>query len=195
MDHSSQTVETNSSFPEGWISLGGGQDDEAGIEILEKTPDFQALALKLPGFFRKVVVIDGKPCSRIDVPGLLKIQEAGNARGALPDHHPWWCPEGGTSRLKIARIVERELKMDMVEPSNGHLSRQVNPANVVPDFFRFLSPRRTMAQADGRAFGTLQHPWLHGRQRACPASALGRGQGCPDGRRVCRGARDHRGRL
>jgi gingipain R len=136
VDHSSQTVETNSSFPEGWISLGGGQDDEAGIEILEKTPDFQALALKLPGFFRKVVVIDGKPCSRIDVPGLLKIQEAG-----MPEV-PFLTttlvvPEGGTSRLKIARIVERELKMDMVEPSNGHLSRQVNPANVVPDFSDF----------------------------------------------------------
>lgn len=135
-DQASQPVYPTSVGPVGWVSTGGGSEDAARILILDKTPDHQRLDFKLPGFYRADVRISDRECSRIDVPGLIKVQMPG-----LPElpiiATTLIIPEGGTTTVKIVEIQEREFKMDPVEPSVGHLTRNVNPATVTPDFGDF----------------------------------------------------------
>ncbi len=123
-------------WPEGWVSINGGPDDPAEIRVIEKTPDRQRLEFKLPGYYQESVAIGGIKCTRVTIPHLLKIQETG-----LPEvpflTASLLIPDGGRTYLKVVEQRTREIKVDPVEPSLGHVLRNVNPATLEPEFSDF----------------------------------------------------------
>ena len=129
-------VNPDGTWPENWVSIGGGPDDSSEIVVLEKSPSDQNLTFKLPGFYLDKVQIAGRNCSRINTPGLVKIQEAG-----LPELPvvavSIIVPEGGKTTIKIVEHDTREIKMDPVEPSIGHLTRNIDPGSVIAEFSEF----------------------------------------------------------
>jgi hypothetical protein len=120
----------------GWVSINGGPGDPAAITVTARTPDRQTLEFKLPGFTLETVAVAGMRCSRIGVPDLVKVMEVG-----LPElpvaSASLIVPEGGRTYLKIVEHTVREIKVDPVEPSVGHLNRDIDPSTVVPEFSDF----------------------------------------------------------
>lgn len=129
-------VDTAGPRPDGWVPVTGDRGDPAVIKVTDTTPGRQTLEFKLPGFTLETVVVAGVQCSRIGVPDLIKILEAG-----LPElpvvSVSLIVPEGGRTYLKIVEHTVREIKIDPVEPSAGHLTRDVDSATVVPGFSDF----------------------------------------------------------
>lgn len=131
-------VDAGGPWPAGWVSVTGGPDDQAAITVLADRPGHQTLEFKLPGFTLEPVSVAAVPCSRLGVRGLIKVMEAG-----LPElpvaSVSLIVPDGGRTFLKIVEHTVREIKVDPVEPSAGHLTRDVDPATVVPGFSDFYS--------------------------------------------------------
>jgi len=129
-------VDATGPWPDGWVPVTGGPGDPAAITVTATSPGHQTLEFKLPGFTLETMVVAGVPCSRIGVPDLIKVLEAG-----LPElpvvSVSLIVPEWGRTYLKIVEHIVREIKVDRVEPSAGHLSRDVDPATVVPEFSDF----------------------------------------------------------
>lgn len=125
-------------WPQGWVSVNGGPDDPAAITVSAGEPGRQTLDFKLPGFYLDSVEIGGVKCARVDVPGLVKAMAAG-----LPElpvaAATLIVPAGGRTFLKVVEHTVREYKVNPVEPSLGHLTRNIDPATVTPvfsDFYR-----------------------------------------------------------
>jgi hypothetical protein len=122
--------------PAGWVSTGGNPGDPARIEVTSNSAYRQTLDFKLPGFILESLTVGGRKCSRVSVQDLNKVMEAG-----LPEL-PFLSvslvvPTGGRTYFKIVEHETREIKMDPVEPSTGHLTRDIDPATVVPEFSDF----------------------------------------------------------
>ena len=88
---------------------------------------------ELPGYTLEPVVVDGVPCSRLAVAGLAKLMvadlpEVPVATAAVA------LPTSGSLRLEIIEHVVREVAVDPVEPSKGHLDRNIDPATVTARF-------------------------------------------------------------
>jgi len=127
---------SGSGGPTGWIPVGGNPDNPARVLVTDKQTDRQTLEFELPGFSRENIVVGDRPCARISVPGLLKIRQAG-----LPELPTVTAslvvPTGGRTSFKILEHVVRRIKTNPVEPSAGHLTRNIDPATVVPEFSSF----------------------------------------------------------
>jgi gingipain R len=122
--------------PEVWVSTGGVQDEPAIIQATDVKPGTIILDFKLPGFTLAEVDIAGHISSRIGIPGMVKIQDSG-----LPEL-PYLAtsliiPNQGTPQFKVTEHVVREMKILPVEPSLGHLTRNINPDFVIPEFSTF----------------------------------------------------------
>jgi gingipain R len=119
-----------------WVSVNGGPGDPAEIQVTGHTPDRQILEMKLPGFYLQKVEVAGRACSRVEIPGLTPRQTEG-----LPQVPALAVslavPAGGKTVLKIVELKVRRLAVDPVEPSVGHLTRNIDPATVVPSFDPF----------------------------------------------------------
>lgn len=153
-DPSSEVVYTTGIWPQGWISTGGGPQDAAVIHIIDKTPVSQTLEFKLPGFYHDDVVISGQNCSRIDVPGLLKIQVPGMPELPITSS-TLVIPADGVTTLKVIEHKVREIKVHPVEPSLGHLTRNINPATVTPIFSDFYEKGGVWPKRETELSGTF----------------------------------------
>ena len=152
-------------WPDGWVPVTGGPGDPAVITVTATSPGHQTLEFKLPGFTLETMVVAGVPCSRIGVPDLIKVLEAG-----LPElpvvSVSLIVPEGGRTYLKIVEHTVREIKVDPVEPSAGHLTRDVDPATVVPEFSDFYDSDGQWPKSPaemGAAFTIREYPGVNVR--------------------------------
>jgi len=111
-----------------WIALGGEDGDPVGVRVLESGERI-VLEYTLPGFFLDRVKIGDRECVAISVEGAIPEKIAGmpelpkvNRGIIIPDR----------SRM-VYRIVDAEyttLEKVTVVPSKGHLSREIDPADV-----------------------------------------------------------------
>ncbi len=119
-----------------WVSVLGTVDDPVRVQTTDVKPGTVILDFKLSGFTLAEVEIAGQISSRIGLPGQVKIQESG-----FPEL-PYLAtsltiPHEGKPRFKIMEHVEREMKVLPVEPSLGHLTRNINPDYVIAEFSSF----------------------------------------------------------
>ncbi len=121
---------------DGWVRVSGDASPVAGIDVSEPTPGVLFLEFVLPGFNIESVVVGGRQCSRLTLPGQVRVREVG-----LPEvpmlATSLIIPANGEPRLEITEHVVREMKIDPVEPSLGHLTRNIDPAQVTPVFDAF----------------------------------------------------------
>ncbi len=117
----------------GWQKVNGSSSDTARIELEATKSHNYRLVFKLPGYSLQTVTAAGRQCSRIDVPGLGKIKSAG-----LPElpvvTTTLAIPGGSDVQFKIIEHDTREIRTNPVEPSKGHLSRDVDPNTVNAHF-------------------------------------------------------------
>ena len=117
----------------GWQPLTGAAGTPAEIAVQTDKSQTLRLVFDLPGFDLETVAVDGRPCSRVGVPGLLKLQTAG-----LPElpvaSTTLAIPGTGSVSFQVVEHVVREVKVKPVEPSKGHLTRDIDPATVVAQF-------------------------------------------------------------
>ena len=125
-----------------WISLGGDPGDPPRLIVNQEYPGFVILELELPGFFLEPVTVTGRRASRISVPGLIKLRSLG-----LPElpvlSRSLAMPGGESIRVRILDHVVKELAVDPVEPSKGHLDRSRDPATVPAVFSGFYAGGET----------------------------------------------------
>ncbi len=120
-----------------WVSISGQQQD---IAVLDFSGNDQNMKFKMPGFFLEPVLVGSTPCSRLRMPEHILLQTVG-----LPEvpvlSRSFQVPSGSKTTLKIVKHVTREMKVDPVEPSLGHLTRDVNPLGLIPEFDDFYQQK------------------------------------------------------
>jgi len=121
-----------------WIPISDGATSATALKVVANSSDRLTVSYDLPGFSLAEVDVGGRKCTRINLPDHIKIQEKG-----LPElpivAASLIIPATGDSELRIVEHVIRELKMDPVEPSLGHLTRDIDPATVKPTFASLYS--------------------------------------------------------
>lgn len=129
----SGTMNQQFTVSDGWQSIRGLPTDSAQITRNVTKSSVTRLVFELPGFQVSTVEAAGQQCSRIDVPGLIKIKTP---------HYPelpvvtTTLPVSGAEavQFKITEHIMREIVIAPVEPSKGHLTRDIDPATVVAQF-------------------------------------------------------------
>ncbi len=121
-----------------WMAVAGGPTDTAALTVQNPSPDRQLVELKLPGFFLEDVTVAGRACARVDIPGLVRRRSAG-----LPEVPALTAtlavPAGGKTTVKIVDQQVRQFAIKPVEPSAGHIMRNVDPASVEAAFGPFYN--------------------------------------------------------
>ena len=119
-----------------WISITGQPQDAATLGYSEAGHTGQALYFKNPGFYLSPVVVNGRNCSRVTMPKLIMLKTEG-----LPEvpvmSRSIMVPAGSKVTLEVVQHVTREIKMDPVVPSLGHVLRSSDPKAMVPPFDDF----------------------------------------------------------
>lgn len=127
---------TNPSPLAKWISVNGSAQNSSDLDLLNDDPYKPQLGIKLPGFFHERVYIGKRACSRVNIPGQVAYQVKG-----LPEvpviSRSVKVPTGARVTLKIADHIVQEYKMDPIEPSRGHIDRNVDLGSVGPTFSDF----------------------------------------------------------
>ena len=119
-----------------WISLGGDPGDPPLLTVNQEFPGLATIELKLPGFYLESVTVADRRSSRISLPGQIKLLATGFPE--LPVlARSLTVPGGGEVRIRIREHAVRELAIDPVEPSKGHLDRSRDPADVRAFFSDF----------------------------------------------------------
>ena len=121
-----------------WVELAGRPDDATDLVVDAPSAERQLVELKLPGFFLENVTVAGRECSRVSVPGLVLRRSAG-----LPQVPALTTtlavPAGGKTTIKVVEQTVRRYAVQPVEPSAGHIMRNVDPALVEAEFGSFYS--------------------------------------------------------
>lgn len=119
-----------------WVSITGEPQDIALLGYSETGDMGQALYFKMPGFYLEQVMVGTIKCSRVTMPQQIMFQTEG-----LPEvpvmSRSILVPPGSKTTLKIVEHKTRQIKMDPVIPSLGHLTRDINPLTVEPRFDEF----------------------------------------------------------
>ncbi len=129
---------TMADFPNSskWIPITGEPQDIALLGYSQTGALGDALYFKNPGFYLEQVLVGGVKCSRVSMPKQIMLKTEG-----LPEvpvmSRSILVPPGSKTTLKIVEHITRQIKMDPVIPSLGHLTRDINPLGLVPRFDEF----------------------------------------------------------
>ena len=119
-----------------WIPVGAPDPMVDEVTVTETDDGDFILDFKLSGFWQQQVSVLDETCSRISLPGRVNLMEAGYPEvPVLAVNLP--LPDAVKPLLKLETHVEREFKLPPVEPSLGHLTRDIDPATVKPFFAPF----------------------------------------------------------
>jgi len=116
-----------------WVSINGLPQD---IAELGYTQDTSTLFIKVPGFYLEQVVISGTPCTKVTMPKQIMYQTEGFPEVPVLTRSVMVAP-GSKVSLKIVEHFTREIKMNPVVPSLGHIMRSEDPLALVPPFNDF----------------------------------------------------------
>ncbi len=119
-----------------WISIAGQPQDIATLELSRTGPSYQSLHFKMPGFYLEPVLVGSRPCTRVSMPKHIMLQTEGLPEVPVISRSLLVSP-GSTTSLNIIEHVTRQFKIDPVEPSLGHIMRNVNPLGLIPRFDDF----------------------------------------------------------
>lgn len=130
-----------------WVSISGQPQDIALLGHSDTGAENQTLYFKLPGFYLEQVLVNEKNCSRVTMPKTIMLQTEG-----LPEvpvlSRSIMVPYGSKMSLKITEHSIREIKMDPVLPSLGHILRGQDPSQMIPPFDDFYSGNTIWPKTD-----------------------------------------------
>ncbi len=127
---------TDARQPSKWVAIAGQPQDIAQLDYSQTGNLGQALYFKLPGFYLDPVLVGGRHCTRVTMPRQIMLKTEG-----LPEvpvlSRSIMVPVGSKTTLKIVEHDTRQIKIDPVQPSLGHLTRNINPLGLIPRFDEF----------------------------------------------------------
>jgi len=127
------TMNRQTSGNRSWQTTGGQPTDPTRIDVTTTPRGSYRLVLDLPGYWLESIMIAGRPCSHLDVPGLVKLKttdlpELPVVSTTLP------IPTAAEVHFRITAQTVRAIPIEPVEPSRGHLDRNCDPATVAAHF-------------------------------------------------------------
>ena len=116
-----------------WITVNGNLNRDDDVALHAQGSSTTIIQYRMPGFELESVEVAGRSCSRIHLPGQVSHLQAGYPELPRVTVTLAIAPRG-IPKLRILTSDVIELSTAPVEPSRGHLTRDVDPASVVPAF-------------------------------------------------------------
>ena len=112
-----------------WVPFGPTPEDGAEISLLSTDAVHSTIEVRLHGLQTETVDILGTLSIALSVPGTPMIMERGfpevpMIRQALA------IPDQGHVVVEVIEIETRDILIDVVKPSKGHITRNIDPATV-----------------------------------------------------------------
>ncbi|MDI6841162.1 MAG: C25 family cysteine peptidase, partial [bacterium] len=121
-----------------WVSLGGAGQGAPEVRVIEATDSKVVMEFKLSGYYLDIIEIDGKPYSKIVLPGVVTFLEKGLP--ALPKlSKSVIIPDNAMMNYRVAELEYEIREVYPVIPSKGNLYRNIDPATVSYTFSEFYN--------------------------------------------------------